>query len=388
MKVIAIKCVTSTTFVLATFFTLGSFLMLTLLKSDQSKLDSSSQAKLILQNHRSTESDINNFDKHALNSLPAMEVLAPILGKGVGLGSKRTIMTNPSHACASGTDGPLLVSPVCDAQSEDSVLVILVTSAPENFQQRKAIRNTWGRRRHVSEALNEKLKGTSQPWRTIFMIGSTSNMSLQVQIQEEARKEGDILLGDFIDSYRNLTVKVQQGLCWALRNCNANYVLKTDDDCFVNTELFSQFLEKHNKHSTKLYAGFSMKSLDVIRNPLNKWHVSRSSYPGRSYPPYASGTGYVVSRDVLQAMVQAAPDVQYFPMEDAYTGVLASTIGVRLRDTSRFVLNNVNWGVCNYLYLLVIHQVTPEQQYLGLMYSEDALDPEKCQQMDEYIDWN
>ena len=66
---------------------------------------------------------------------------------------------------------------------------------------------------------------------------------------------------------------------------------------------------------------------------------------------------------------------------------LASKLGIPVTDTSRFVLNNVNWSVCNYLYLMVIHQVSPEQQYLGLMYSEEALDPAICPQSDVFSDW-
>ncbi len=352
------------------FLAVSSLLVLTLLNSSDKSTNSAFRSQKTI-----------TTDQNKPYTFP-FEPLLP--GKGVG--TFRAIKTEPSYECAFGTDGPILSSPVCPPD-KDLTLVILVTSAPGHFLQRKAIRNTWGRRRHVSENLRNTFKGDPQPWRTIFLIGSTNNMSLQTQIQSEARREGDILLGDFLDDYRNLTVKVQQGLCWASHNCNARYILKTDDDCFVNTELFVQFLDKYNRYTSGLYIGSSMKKLDVVRNKLNKWHVSKEAYPYSRYPPYASGTGYLLSRDILQEMVQGASKVQYFPMEDAYTGVLANEIGVQLKDTNRFVLNNVNWSVCNYLYLLVIHQVSPEQQYLGLMYSEEALDPQKCSQDQEYKNW-
>ena len=377
MKFHAIKVLTSSSMILCVFITLSTLLMLSLLNSNESRSGRTGTASY--QHRRDPTTVIN---KHNAGKAFEPEIFPP-----KGIGTIRAIKTESSYDCAIGTDGPILSSPICSTEKEVTLL-ILVTSAPGHFQQRKAIRNTWGRRRHISNVANKAFQGSSQPWITIFMVGSTSNISMQLQIAEEARREGDILLGDFIDDYRNLTVKVQQGLCWALRNCNAKYVLKTDDDCFVNTELITQFLEIHNKQTSRLYVGYAMKTLDVIRSKMNKWHVSKEAYPYSRYPPYASGTGYLLSRDVLQKMVHKAPEVQYFPMEDAYTGVLASKLGIPIKDTSRFVLNNVNWSVCNYLYLMVIHQVSPEQQYLGLMYSEEALDPAICPQSDVFSDWN
>ena len=40
---------------------------------------------------------------------------------------------------------------------------------------------------------------------------------------------------DFEDSYRNLTAKAMSALAWIGRYCNqTRYVLKTDDDAYVN----------------------------------------------------------------------------------------------------------------------------------------------------------
>ncbi len=36
----------------------------------------------------------------------------------------------------------------------------------------------------------------------------------------ETRHHGDVLLGDYEDSYRNLSYKVLTGLHWALRQCS------------------------------------------------------------------------------------------------------------------------------------------------------------------------
>ncbi|XP_070562342.1 beta-1,3-galactosyltransferase 1-like [Ptychodera flava] len=163
---------------------------------------------------------------------------------------------------------------------------------------------------------------------------------------------------------------------WAADNCQPQYLLKTDDDCFISTRFLTEFLSEHNSIKTGLYAGSVFNEREVIRNRLSKWYVSTQDFPRSVYPRYASGTGYIVSGDVLQGIVGAASQEKAFPVEDAYTGVLASKIGASLVDTGRFTMYSNKWRVCNYLYFLVIHGVTPEQQYLALKYTDDAL--EKC----------
>jgi hypothetical protein len=197
---------------------------------------------------------------------------------------------------------------------------------------------------------------------------------------------GDILVGNYLDTYRNLTLKVQHGMRWALDACQPQYLLKTDDDCFVNSKMFTNFLKTNNKQQTKLYAGFSITNLEVVRDPKSRWYVSHETYGPSQFPNYASGIGYVLSGDVLQAMVRAAPYVQPFAAEDAYTGLLASYLDVPLLDSARFALNNVNWRLCNYLFLLVVHGVTPDQQVVGLRNSVES--HTKCNGQPEAVEWN
>ena len=55
-------------------------------------------------------------------------------------------------------------------------------------------------------------------------------------LRAEADRQGDLLLAGFQDTYRNLTAKHLAGLTWAATSCQAaQYVLKTDDDQFVDT---------------------------------------------------------------------------------------------------------------------------------------------------------
>ncbi|XP_048240239.1 UDP-GlcNAc:betaGal beta-1,3-N-acetylglucosaminyltransferase 7-like [Haliotis rufescens] len=66
----------------------------------------------------------------------------------------------------------------------------------------------------------------------------------------ENRMYGDVVQGNYLDSYRNLTLKVVSGLCWITQFCfNVRVVAKIDDDTFVDTvkvlKVLIPFLQEH-----------------------------------------------------------------------------------------------------------------------------------------------
>ncbi|XP_063049626.1 beta-1,3-galactosyltransferase 5-like [Engraulis encrasicolus] len=244
----------------------------------------------------------------------------------------------------------------------DLLVVILVTSSLWHTEQRDAIRNTWAQKpREVAAAA--AAAAADYRWRVVFLVGQPVESGVFPHIAQEQQDYGDILLGNYEDCYRNLTLKVMHGLWWASEHCRPRFVLKTDDDCFVNTYYLPRYLTEFNQDSAGVYVGsvFHLGRRHVIRDQRSKWYVSKDDFREQEYPPYASGIGYVLSLDVAREMVEAARDVPPVPMEDAYVGVLAREVGVTVRDSGRFAKHNVNWRVCNYRYLMVIHHLDAGQ---------------------------
>uniref|UniRef100_UPI00398E52C8 beta-1,3-galactosyltransferase 5-like n=1 Tax=Pristiophorus japonicus TaxID=55135 RepID=UPI00398E52C8 len=234
------------------------------------------------------------------------------------------------------------------------VLLILVTSAQPNVDRRNVIRNTWGLQWWHSPF----------PWQVVFLVGQASEERLADLIRAEQGEFRDLLVGSYLDTYRNLTLKVMHGLKWAVSACQPAYILKTDDDCFVNTDRLPRFLVRDNPMRTGLYGGslFAAGKREVIRSPRSKWYVSRRDYGRERYPPYASGVGYVLSLDAAAAILREAASVPPIPVEDAYVGILAEAAGIPVQSSSRFTQHNVNWRVCNYRYLMVIHHLSAREQ--------------------------
>ncbi|EFA01052.2 Lactosylceramide 1,3-N-acetyl-beta-D-glucosaminyltransferase-like Protein [Tribolium castaneum] len=77
---------------------------------------------------------------------------------------------------------------VFNAPCNDSnpLLLVLVHSAPRNFETRMAVRTTWGR--------------NSLQVKVLFMLGLVKSHRLKVQIEKENEEFGDLVQGSFLDT--------------------------------------------------------------------------------------------------------------------------------------------------------------------------------------------
>ncbi|XP_035223595.1 beta-1,3-galactosyltransferase 5-like [Stegodyphus dumicola] len=258
-------------------------------------------------------------------------------------------------------------------------LLVLVASAPENFERRDAIRKAW------VYSLTNKEWTSELKTKILFLVGFSPSKFLNILLKNENEQSGDILLGEYLDTYRNLTTKVKHGLTWALHHCQPTYLLKTDDDCFVNLPLLIDFLWKYNPVRKNLYAGRVRWYVPVIRDPNSRWYVSSIEYRRPRYAPYVNGAGYIFSLDVLKKFVAAADTVLPFPNEDAYVGTVLNVAGVRPTYSARFVTHAGPWQMCNFLYLFVVHHVKATRQWEFQEMAKRAM--EECSSTDMAKDW-
>ena len=210
-------------------------------------------------------------------------------------------------------------------------------------------------------------------WKTVFLLGQTHNPKLDDLLQDEASFYEDIVFGDFIDSYRNLTRKMALGVQWAAKHCQAEYVMKADEDSYVNIhELILWLKEYQRKQRQKpLYLGAAVIGAEPYREPDNKFYVSEKEYPYATYPPYASGPGYAYSGKLLVKLSEALKVVRLFPNEDACFGSLMQYIKVKLTNNERFVpftmqiasySKHEGHSLCQFNGPLVIHRISGKLQ--------------------------
>ncbi|XP_037638506.1 N-acetyllactosaminide beta-1,3-N-acetylglucosaminyltransferase 3-like [Sebastes umbrosus] len=170
------------------------------------------------------------------------------------------------------------------SKSADVFLLLVIKSAPVNYDRRKVLRKTWAK-----ERLHNGV------WiRRVFIVGNTDpNPLLERErmnklLQLEQREYNDILQWDFKDSLYNLTLKQILFLEWMEINCpHARFLLNGDDDVFANTDNMVKYLQslKDNDGSKHLFIGSMMVYSPPVREVENRYFVSEEVFKPDYFPP-------------------------------------------------------------------------------------------------------
>lgn len=199
--------------------------------------------------------------------------------------------------------------------NEDAFLIIIVVSSSKNFEARKSIRSSWGKT--ISEVQRFNSNSTRESFQVFFVVGGDEVNDERVE--KEAKQYGDILRGNFMDTYvqnEQHTVKTLLGLKWATSICNPQYILKVNSDSFVNVHETIKWLyslgdssEPVFKHKQGLYTGYCHGGVRPVRNPQSAFFISEDQWPGDLLPVYVSSVGIILSRDVAYRMANHAREV-------------------------------------------------------------------------------
>jgi len=159
---------------------------------------------------------------------------------------------------------------ICGGHGENNVtLLAMIPISPHNFLNRIIIRTTWSNR-HVSPHL-----------RHVFIIGNTNNKTINEKLRQEYDQYEDIVQQDFLDTYKNLTIKTISAIKWASKYClNTKYVLKIDDDMIINSPRLINYLEKNENNSLPTNNTF-------LCNPLWKSEVFKLYFKIRQFSSVA-----------------------------------------------------------------------------------------------------
>nr|CAG4651878.1 EOG090X07IA [Triops cancriformis] len=129
---------------------------------------------------------------------------------------------------------------IFQGQLQEYRILFVVKSAISHTHRRLAIRNSWGFQDRFSDV----------PTQRVFLIGNRPwEPELQKQIEGEHRQFGDLVQGDFWDTYFNNTYKTMMGFRWAVQHCpNARFVLFADDDMYISVRNLLLFLRNPWKY--------------------------------------------------------------------------------------------------------------------------------------------
>ncbi|ESO93881.1 hypothetical protein LOTGIDRAFT_74915, partial [Lottia gigantea] len=230
-------------------------------------------------------------------------------------------------------------------------IFIIIFSIPRNIANRNAIRKTW-----VSASRNNTANT-----RYAFFFGNSSDKNILFQ---EAKIYKDIIMEDFQDSYQNLTYKTMMGFKFVTLFCNnAKYILKTDDDMWINLNSLNEYLQTNSEKLTHSVGGSCHQTAGPIRSKSSKWYASFESYPSAKYPGYCSGTGYILTTKTAQEVFEISKNVPFFHLEDVYVSLCIRKLGYSLEGIRGFFYGaGTKSDLCRYKKKGVItwHMVPPD----------------------------
>ncbi len=253
------------------------------------------------------------------NSVPNIEDLEERTNQGRSLAKKyydrRSTKVNPFlyHLVARPQNG-------CDV---DTYVIILIHSFHPYRDKRDAIRKTWG---SVATGGSWPKEQIAKKLRLVFVLGTHVDRECNDVITSELKQHDDIIQGDFIDDYTNMTLKSLLGLKYVMEACPSTpFVLKSDDDMIINLPYLLQILQD------KTYTRSIMGPRNSASKPqrVGKWGVSRQLFPFSRYPVYESGAAYVITGDLVRDLFETSEYVPAFHVDDVYiTGVLGRILKV------------------------------------------------------------
>ncbi|KAM8895167.1 beta-1,3-galactosyltransferase 1 [Spinachia spinachia] len=209
-------------------------------------------------------------------------------------------------------------------ERQEAFLVLVVPVAPGNRAHRGVIRSTWGSEGSASGKIVTVLFLTGLP-------GGEEAAQIQEQLLQESRQYHDLIQSDFVDCYKNLTIKTMVMMEWLDAHCSsASYAMKIDSDMFLNLpKLVDMLLDAPKKN---YMTGLVERAAAVLRDRTSKWFLPVEIYPLYYYPSYALGLGYVLSLDLPKKLVEASRHVSAVYIEDVFLGMCMKYLGIPLTD--------------------------------------------------------
>ena len=230
-----------------------------------------------------------------------------------------SVPQNFSLACPSCFPGgfPIMHEPiglcrVWPGQEMDIIDVLfLILSSPADEQSRTDIRHSWI---SITEANH------APRFRHMFVLGMVEDLDIQRRIDAEQTHNGDILQKDMPEGYRNITVKVVEGLRWATLQCpRAHYIMKVDTDSFVNIAGLMSVISSMGPEGSLF--GACTYTYTPFRDPEHSWYIPFQLYPPSVFAPYCLGAGYVLTSEAAKIVVQIARDMPPIGLEDVFVGL-------------------------------------------------------------------
>ena len=155
----------------------------------------------------------------------------------------------------------------------------------------------------------------------------------KTRLSLEMETHNDIYLAPTTtEVYRNLPLKMLQFYQYVAK-LSYDFLLKTDDDCYVNISGIMAFLDGISLFSlSDIWIGNFRVNFAIDKQ--GKW--AEHNYPAVSYPPFACGSGYILSKNIVDWIGANAKHLKLFQGEDTSLGIWLAALNVNRIHEERF----------------------------------------------------
>lgn len=236
-------------------------------------------------------------------------------------------------------------------QTSDPLIILAVKSHPASSERRIILRHTWAQERRILE----------YRFLPVFLLANSGHRVEMESLVAESSFYGDIILWNFMESHHNLSLKEHCFLEWLQYRCpEAKYILKADDDEFVNPHSLVSYISTSVKKFPLQVHGFCQSRCPVEH--WGKYGIPFSVFPYDFYPPFVSGGGMLYSAELVPSLLNASSTIPVFPLDDVYFGLLALAANISFHHDLRFRSFGLkSTKICRFRDVLVVHGLSNHQ---------------------------
>ncbi|XP_064595119.1 beta-1,3-galactosyltransferase 1-like [Liolophura sinensis] len=219
----------------------------------------------------------------------------------------------------------LLNNPFMCSSEKNLTFIVIIHTAIENFNKRLGIRQTWANPVHYK----------TFTMRTVFFVGRPKDKALQSFLQSESEQHNDLVQGNFLDTYRNITYKAVMAFQWIYEFCShAQIVLKADDDMFVNMFKLVQWRLPVLRRQPRQMMCEVVRKGRIRRKKGDKWAILPGELSGRTaYPTYCRGYLVLITPDLIKLVLNKVSSTPFFWIDDVYLyGLVPEFLNITWRN--------------------------------------------------------
>ncbi|VDO08791.1 unnamed protein product [Rodentolepis nana] len=260
-------------------------------------------------------------------------------------------------------------SQVCNPEnpsSQELNLIIVVKSGIANFNKRREFRHLYS---YLTHSFTYKLYGIRiglvfslgiprQQKDNTFLRGNRvirldvsggeflnpeGLKEVAKNLKQEMETHWDVILGDYEDTYFNLSLKTQYSFTWAATFCRKSrpiFVFLDDDIPFCERCLLRSLLDLSPMERQVLFHGIPIHGNKVCRFEIKeheKWCSVKSEVPWPEHVPFLLGCFQLISFDSIEKIALGMLFTQKFINEDAWLGIIASRLGIRPKSVGKIM---------------------------------------------------